>query len=218
MGPDQLAALEKFLEVPAADLERIVNPRTFEDNAPPQAYPVKWRALDWAAIEAGRPFVWIENYITDEDRRVLEQRGLLDCFVHCDVTAEPHRLPQVRRLLEARFRLPSLVALPLGLLTHRVHRHEITLDERYQVERFAGHLHLTLSIHLHCVDGWQAAHGHGPKGVHVQVAEVKPVGPRLVEGRVEPADFGHHVNLSRVVVPPLDAEHEVVQPNRSRCG
>ena len=107
MGPDQLAALENFLEVPAADLERIVNPCTFEDNAPPQAYPVKWRALDWAAIEAGRPFVWIENYITDEDRRVLQQRGLLDCFVHCDVTAEPHRLPQVRRLLEARFRLPS---------------------------------------------------------------------------------------------------------------
>ncbi len=103
MRPDQLALLEKYIDIPAAELRRIVNPCTFEDRVPPGEFPVKWRALDWAAIEAGRPFVWIENYITPEDRRVLEERGLLDRFIHCDVTASPDRLAAVRRLLEQRF-------------------------------------------------------------------------------------------------------------------
>lgn len=110
MTVEQLAGLETLLDVPAAELERIVNPCTFEDNAPPKGFPVKWRALDWAAIEAGRPFVWIENHITAEDRRVLEERDLLECFVHCDVTANPHRLAEVRRLLERRFGLTRAAA------------------------------------------------------------------------------------------------------------
>lgn len=105
MTPEQLASLEGFLEYPAADLERIVNPCTFQDDAPPQGFPVKWRGLDWAAIEAGRPFVWIENYLTPADRGVLEEHGLLDCFIHCDVTADPGRLAQVRRQLEQSFGL-----------------------------------------------------------------------------------------------------------------
>lgn len=105
MRPDQLAALETTLEVPAAELRAIVNPCSFEDLEPPDGFPVKWRALDWKAIDAGRPFVWIENYITPEDRRVLAERGLLNSFILCDVTAEPRRLFDVRRILEERFAL-----------------------------------------------------------------------------------------------------------------
>ena len=46
--------------------------------------------------------------------------------------------------------------------------------------------------------------------VHVEVAEVEPVGPRLMKGRVEAADFGYQVNLAGVAVLAFDAEHEAV--------
>lgn len=103
MRPDQIARLERQLAIPAAELKSIRNPCAFEDRAAPEAFPVKWPALDWKAIDAGRPFVWIENYITPEDEQVLARRGLLDCYIHCDVTAEPDRLTEVRRILEERF-------------------------------------------------------------------------------------------------------------------
>jgi hypothetical protein len=49
--------------------------------------------------------VWIENALTSEDRAVLEAHGVLGSFIHCDVTARPGRLAQVRGLLEQRFGL-----------------------------------------------------------------------------------------------------------------
>ncbi len=107
MRPDQLRQLERYLSLPTAELERIRNPCRFVDEEPAGAFPVKWRALDWDAIEVGRPFVWIENYITPEDELVLAARDLLDCYIHCDVTAQPGRLAEVRRILEKRFRLAA---------------------------------------------------------------------------------------------------------------
>lgn len=103
MTPDQITALGEFLRVAPDELEAIVNPGRFVDRAPPEGMPSKWRALDWDAIEAGRPFVWIENALAPEDRAVLERRGLLDSYVECDVTARPARLPQVEKILRARF-------------------------------------------------------------------------------------------------------------------
>ncbi len=107
MRPDQLALLEQYLETPAAELAAIVNPGTFLDDAPPSGFPVKWRALDWDAIADGRPFVWIENYLTPEDEAVLARHHLLDSFIHCDVTAEPGRLAQVRAILQDRFHIDT---------------------------------------------------------------------------------------------------------------
>ncbi len=105
MRPDQLRQLERHLSMPAAELAPIRNPCRFVDEEPAGAFPVKWQALDWDAIDAGRPFVWIENYITPEDELVLAARGLYDRYIHCDVTAEPGRLAEVRRILEERFGL-----------------------------------------------------------------------------------------------------------------
>ena len=45
------------------------------------------------------------NYITPEDEEVLARRGLLDSYIHCDVTAEPDRLEEVRTILEDRFEI-----------------------------------------------------------------------------------------------------------------
>ncbi len=105
MRPAQLAQLERHLALPAARLKAIRNPCRFEDLETPDGFPVKWRALDWDAIAAGRPFVWIENYLTPEDEAVLARHHLLDSFIHCDVTAEPGRLAQVRAILQDRFHI-----------------------------------------------------------------------------------------------------------------
>lgn len=103
MREEQVLRLARLLRLSAEELLPIANPGAFVDGEPPEGMPVKWRALDWAAIDAGRTFVWIENALTPEDQAVLESRGLLDCYIHCDVTSDPSRLAEVRRILEERF-------------------------------------------------------------------------------------------------------------------
>ena len=105
MRPAQLSQLARHLGLPVPDLDGFRNPCTFEDLETPDGYPSKWRALDWDAIAAGRPFVWIENYITREDEAVLARHRLIDSYIHCDVTAEPGRLAEVRAILRDRFQL-----------------------------------------------------------------------------------------------------------------
>ncbi len=108
MRDDQVALLVRHLGLGADELRCITNPGAFVDE--PATWgaagsPAKWPALDWPAIARGRPFVWIENALTPEDRAVLTARGLLDCWIPCDVTADPDRLAAVRRSLSDRFRL-----------------------------------------------------------------------------------------------------------------
>jgi hypothetical protein len=105
MRADQLDLLCERLGMPQEELSAIANPRAFLDEVGPEGSPVKWRALDWQAIEAGRPFAWIENALAPEDRAVLAQHGLLDHWIPCDVTARPDRLREVREILEQRFGL-----------------------------------------------------------------------------------------------------------------
>jgi hypothetical protein len=105
MRPAQLVRLAHHLTLAVPDLKAFRNPRAFEDLETPDGYPSKWRALDWDAIAISRPFVWIENYITREDEAVLARHGLLDSYIHCDVTAEPGRLAEVRAILQDRFHL-----------------------------------------------------------------------------------------------------------------
>lgn len=103
MRDDQLVYLAELLRLSEEELRPIANPASFVDGEPPEGMPVKWRALDWRAIEEGRPFVWIENALTREDRALLASKDLLDCYIHCDVTRDPQRLAEVRRMLEERF-------------------------------------------------------------------------------------------------------------------
>ncbi len=108
MREDQLRLLEQHLGVGADELRCIANPGAFTDE--PATWgaagsPAKWPALDWPAIERGRPFVWIENALTPEDRAALAAHGRLGAWIPCDVTADPHRLTAVRHILRDRFRL-----------------------------------------------------------------------------------------------------------------
>ncbi len=105
MSDAQLQGLAEVLRLSAEELRPIANPGAFVDDEPPEGMPVKWRALDWEAIEGGRTFVWIENALTAEDRAVLRERGVLDSYIHCDVTSHPGRLGEVKRILQERFGL-----------------------------------------------------------------------------------------------------------------
>ena len=95
-------------------------------------------------------------------------------------------------------------------LAHQIHGHQPVLDELDQVEWFADHLDEHLAIDLNRLDGGHAAHRHGPERVRVEIAEIKPVGPRLVEGGVEPPDFRDCMNFPGIVVPAVHPEHHGV--------
>src|SRR6266853_4341342 len=71
----------------------------------------------------------------------------------------------------------------LGPLAHQIHWNEIPLEEIEDGHRVESDRHLRVAVNLHRVDGRQAAGDHCPHRVHVEVAEVEPVRPRLVESR-----------------------------------
>ncbi len=84
------------------------------------------------------------------------------------------------------------------------------------VEWFVGKLHLDLAVRLHGGRRWQAAKDHGGHHVDIEVAKIEPVRPGLVEGGVELPNLRNHLDLARVLIPALNAEHEgihhVAQP------
>jgi hypothetical protein len=88
----------------------------------------------------------------------------------------------------------------LGPLAHFVHRGEIAFEKTQDFQQVEGDRHLRFALHLHRVDGRQAARDHCPQRVDVEVAEVESVRPRLMEPGVKPPNFRYQVNLTRVVI------------------
>jgi hypothetical protein len=62
----------------------------------------------------------------------------------------------------------------------------------------------------------QAAQHAGLEAVLVEVAEIEPVRPGVVQGGVEPPDFVDQVNLSRIDIVALDTEHQPSQETLER--
>lgn len=52
----------------------------------------KTAGIAWDEHEAGRPFWWVEDCISERERQVLRGRGALDRWIPCNVTEDPEAL------------------------------------------------------------------------------------------------------------------------------
>ena len=102
MSQEGLGWLESFFCIPRAERRHVRNERSFTITP---ATRFKWEAIDFAEAQAGRPFVWLEERLHEADVEPVERHGFRDCFIQCDVTANPHRLAEVQALLVQRFAL-----------------------------------------------------------------------------------------------------------------
>lgn len=97
----------------------------------------------------------------------------------------------------------SVVDHPFGHfrpLAHDVHRTKVVADEVKQFEWLVFHGDVRFAVHLDGRNRRQAAHHHHLQRLGVQIAKVEPVRPRLVERRIEPANFRDGMNLAGIIV------------------
>jgi hypothetical protein len=104
MSEEGLGWLESFFGIPRHELRHVRNERGFTITPTTR---FKWEAIDFAEAQAGRPFVWLEERLHEIDAEQVERHGFRDCFIECDVTANPHRLAEVRETLVERFSLEN---------------------------------------------------------------------------------------------------------------
>jgi len=68
----------------------------------------KTDGIDWQEHEAGRPWIWVEDWISDHEQQVLRGRGCLDRWHPCHVTEDPHALQRLHaHLLDMRPSAPG---------------------------------------------------------------------------------------------------------------
>lgn len=72
---------------------------------PIQAYHVddtqnKTNGLHWERLDAGHPWVWVEDSLLRSEREYLKTKRMLHHHIPCDVTANPMRLHKVWRQLQ----------------------------------------------------------------------------------------------------------------------
>jgi hypothetical protein len=98
--PDRLLAdLARMLEMDARELRGIRGCDRSDSG-------IKADGIAWMEhLVLGRPFVWVENRggLSDRDLEILDQAGLRDNYIECDVTVDETAIARVRRLLERRF-------------------------------------------------------------------------------------------------------------------
>jgi hypothetical protein len=103
MPPNLLADLCTMVEVDSARLDALRGVAWNETES-------KLNGIAWVEhLVLGRPFLWIEDEygVTDRERRVLREHGLLDRYHHCNVTVEPKALRRVHAALAAELKMPG---------------------------------------------------------------------------------------------------------------
>jgi hypothetical protein len=95
MAADLLADLAAMLRIPVESLQGI---RGFEwEGTGSKLNGIAW--LEHYVL--GRPFIWLEdeNGVTDFERSYLDEVGLLDSYVHCNVSRDPGSLTRAHQWL-----------------------------------------------------------------------------------------------------------------------
>jgi len=66
----------------------------------------KTAGIAWEEHDAGRPFWWVEDWISEREQQVLRGRGMLDRWIPCHVTEDPHALQRAWDRLRAEVEVP----------------------------------------------------------------------------------------------------------------
>lgn len=103
MDPGRAIELASMLGVTEEEVAEVRNPHAFMRFFGHR--DLKTDALDWAEIDDGRPWVWIEDALLDDERLLLTWRNLLNHWIPCNVSANPNRLIEVKEILQERFHL-----------------------------------------------------------------------------------------------------------------
>lgn len=96
MEPEKCRRLTEELGLPGGALDRI---RSAQFNRGESC--LKTNGIAWAEHEAGRPFWWVEDAISERERQVLRTRGALDRWIPCHVTDDPEALRRAHAQLLA---------------------------------------------------------------------------------------------------------------------
>lgn len=113
MLPERQLELSKLLGVPVSAIAEIPAARFwfpggwYDSGGPYRDKVRKTDGIDWAQIDAGREWVWIEDGLIHAERTILRERKASLRHIPCNVTANPRRLQAVAGLLEKRFGLPQ---------------------------------------------------------------------------------------------------------------
>lgn len=105
MAEEQLARLAGEVGVPAEALAPIRSTRFAARSH--NDHCLKTDGIEWDEHRAGRPFVWVEDWISDRERAVLRGNGFADCWIPCHVTEDPTALQRVHAELQRRFPTPT---------------------------------------------------------------------------------------------------------------
>lgn len=71
-------------------LEPVLKPKTVELLK--AIKPARWEDLKTDGIDFKRPFLWFDDDLIAEERRILKHYGALDCFRLIDLQADPLQL------------------------------------------------------------------------------------------------------------------------------
>lgn len=84
----------------------IENPKSYFDQSKDGKFStLKTNGIDWEAFKAGRPFVWIEDKILDNEKVILKSYNALDNYIYCNTSQNPNQLYEVMNKLKKRFNL-----------------------------------------------------------------------------------------------------------------
>jgi len=94
---DRLPQLENFTKLSLETWKQVCPSMKWREN--------KTEAIDWEEHFYGRPFVWIEDGLLDEELIFLSELNYLDCYIHTDVFEDPDALIKAHKILLERFQL-----------------------------------------------------------------------------------------------------------------
>ena len=53
--------------------------------------PTNWQTLKTEAIDFSKDFLWLDDYILEQEQKVLEEKGKLDSWMKIDLNSNPNQ-------------------------------------------------------------------------------------------------------------------------------